>query len=300
MAINNCSACSDLREDAPGLIVNGLTSTMVTSLKNNTGLVPASGNDDCEDLNNMADCLVGNMATEVDAYEVCDWKDFMKNFIPNAWTVFKGIIAAVCGLWTTLTDLVSTVQDICKLQEANLQHPVSAFGTRPNGASSYQGGSIGQKNGVPILTPLAQSEMTTGAWPNQNVGIRYGTLKVTSCTTGKCTRFEWLAPDILGYRFNSSVTPAYGDVLWSCSKSVAQTKFGITDEQWAIREANPITWTTDFAVLGTALVAIRMAVVNGYLQIQYGGCIGANNSSLPNMTIQPPADQAERLYKFSC
>lgn len=300
MSINNCSACSSLRDDAPELFVNGLTNTMVTSLKNNTGLVPGNSNNDCDDLNDMADCLVGNMAAEVDSYEVCDWKDFMKNFIPNVWTTFKGIIAAICGLWTNLTNLQATVKDICKLQEANLQHPVSAFGTRPNGAASYQGGSIGTKNGQPILTPLAQNEMTTGAWPNQNVGIRYGTLKTTSCSTGHCTRFEWIAPDILGYRVNANVTLAYGDVLWSCTKSVAQTKFGITDEQWAIRAANPITWSTDFAVLGTALVAIRMAVVNDNLQIQYGGCIGAANSALTGNTIQPPADQAERLYKFSC
>lgn len=300
MSIINCSACSSLREDAPSLIVNGLTESNITSLKNNTGLATNNGNDDCTDLNNMADCLVGNMAAEVDAYEVCDWKDFMKEYIPNVWTVLKGIIAAICGLWTNLTALTNTVKNICALMEANLSHPVNAYGTRPNGDAKYQGGSIATKNGYPILTPLAQNEMTTGAWPNQNVGIRYGTLETISCKTGACTRFEWIAPSILGYRFNANITPAYGDVLWSCSKSVAQTKFGITDEQWAIREANPITWTTDFAVLGTALVAIRMSIANNDLQIQYAGCIGAANSALSNTTIQPPADQAERLYRFSC
>lgn len=100
MANYNCSSCEDLRQTSPDLIVNGFNSTMATSMANNTGLNPSSGHDDCTDLNNMNDCLVGNQEQEVDAYEVCDWKPFMKQFIPNVWTTLKGIISAICGLWT--------------------------------------------------------------------------------------------------------------------------------------------------------------------------------------------------------
>lgn len=99
MANTNCSACDELRQIDPNLIVNGFGDTECASLQNNTGLSPSSGNDDCEDLNNLNDCLVGNMATEVDAYDVCDWKTFIKKFIPNVWTTLKGIICAICGLW---------------------------------------------------------------------------------------------------------------------------------------------------------------------------------------------------------
>lgn len=99
MANTNCSACDELRQVAPNLIVNGLGDTECASLQNNTGLTPSSGNDDCEDLHNLNDCLVGNMASEVDAYDVCDWKTFMKKFIPNIWTTLKAIICAICGLW---------------------------------------------------------------------------------------------------------------------------------------------------------------------------------------------------------
>lgn len=105
MANTNCSACDDLRQVDPNLLINGLGDTECASLQNNTGLVPTSGNDDCEDLHNLNDCLVGNMATEVDAYDVCDWKTFMKKFIPNVWTTLKGIICAICGLWTNITNL---------------------------------------------------------------------------------------------------------------------------------------------------------------------------------------------------
>lgn len=96
----DCSACEQLREDAPNFVVNGLGSTEETSLMNNTGLNPSSGNDDCEDLNAMNDCLVKNMETEIDSYNVCSWKDYMKALVGNLWTVNKGIISAICGLWT--------------------------------------------------------------------------------------------------------------------------------------------------------------------------------------------------------
>ena len=99
MANLNCAACEELRQDAPGLIVNGFDDEMCTSLKNNTGLNPSSGNDNFTDLSNMADCLVGNMAEEVDLYEVCDWKDFMKKFIPNLWSTLKAMICSQAGLW---------------------------------------------------------------------------------------------------------------------------------------------------------------------------------------------------------
>ena len=100
MANFNCEACDSLREVSPELLVNGFTDTMCNSLRNNTGLVPSSGHEDEEDLHNLNDCLVGNMATEVDAYDVCDWKTFMKKFIPNLWTTLKAIICAISGLWT--------------------------------------------------------------------------------------------------------------------------------------------------------------------------------------------------------
>lgn len=97
MANKSCSACDELRNDAPNFVINGLTDTECTSLKNNTGLSPSNSNDNCTDLNNMNDCLVGNMADTVDAYGLCDWRTFMKKLIPNIWTVAKSIICAICG-----------------------------------------------------------------------------------------------------------------------------------------------------------------------------------------------------------
>lgn len=110
MAVSkNCSACNKLQEDAPGFVLNGVTSTHCTNLKNNKGFNSGSGNNDCTDLNNANDCLIGNMADEIDAYGVCEWKTFTKNFIENLWNVLKAIICAICGLWTNIDNLWTKV-----------------------------------------------------------------------------------------------------------------------------------------------------------------------------------------------
>ena len=109
MANHNCQACDDLKSTAPSLIVNGMGDAECASLQNDTGLNPSSGNNDCTDLNNLNDCLVGNMEQEVDAYDVCEWKPFIKRFIPNLWTTLKGIICAICGIWTNIHNLWNTV-----------------------------------------------------------------------------------------------------------------------------------------------------------------------------------------------
>lgn len=105
MSLINCSSCEDLRKDAPHFMANGLTKTECNSLKNNTGLSTTNDNDSCTDLDNMNDCLVGNMAAEIESYQVCDWKKFTKSLVNNVWTVLKGITCTICGLWKTTENL---------------------------------------------------------------------------------------------------------------------------------------------------------------------------------------------------
>lgn len=98
----NCNACEELRTDAPDFVQNGVTDKVCASLKNDTGFSPTSGNNDCTDLDNANDCLVGNMADEIEAYDVCDWKKYMRKFVPNIFNVIKGIICSICGIWTNV------------------------------------------------------------------------------------------------------------------------------------------------------------------------------------------------------
>ena len=94
-----CSSCSDLQQNSPEFVVNGVTDDVCISLQNDTGFNPGSDNDDCTDLNNANDCLIGNMEDEVASYQSCDWKEFMPTFIHNLWTVTKSVICSICGLW---------------------------------------------------------------------------------------------------------------------------------------------------------------------------------------------------------
>lgn len=105
MAEVNCAACEDLRNNVPELIVNGLSDDMCTSLQNDTGLKPSVGHNDCTDLENLNDCLVGNLETEVEKYDVCDWRDFTKELIGNLWTVSKAMVCSICGIWTNIHNL---------------------------------------------------------------------------------------------------------------------------------------------------------------------------------------------------
>ena len=110
MASMNCSACNEIRENAPSVVVNGMGETECNYLKNNTGLSGAS--DDCTDLENLNDCLIGNMEEEIEAYEICDWKTYTKMFVGNVWNVLKAIICSICGLWTRVEKLECEIGSI--------------------------------------------------------------------------------------------------------------------------------------------------------------------------------------------
>ena len=103
----DCSACSDLRNNASEFTQRGVTKTVCNSLKNNTGFNPSLStlHDNCEDLDTANDCLIGMMEAELDSYDVCDWKTFMKKFIPNLHQMIKAEICSECGQWTNLDKL---------------------------------------------------------------------------------------------------------------------------------------------------------------------------------------------------
>ena len=102
-----CDACSNLQTNAPNFVINGIGDTECTNLANNMGI--GGNSDDCTDLHDANDCLIGFMDDEVDAYSTCDWKEFMKKFIPNVWTVFKAVICSICGVWCKLEAMNSGI-----------------------------------------------------------------------------------------------------------------------------------------------------------------------------------------------
>lgn len=101
MSTINCEACSELRENAPDFVQNGVTTAICNSLANDTGLNPnlASLHTDAEDLHNVNDCLIGSMDSAIEAYDVCDWKEYMHKFVPNLYEFNKAMICSLRGSW---------------------------------------------------------------------------------------------------------------------------------------------------------------------------------------------------------
>ncbi len=177
MSQQSCSACNDLREYAPEFVVNGVTDNVCESLQANTGLNPnlETKHKDCEDLHDVNDCLVGNMDDEVEEFEVCDWKDFMHQFIPNLYETLKAMICAICGLWKAVTissyvgvlQLHRTSQGLWNLDPSYSDgesgyHSVNPpfqtatlTGTLPSGvlaaASDYKSVKVNNTTGIPLL-----------------------------------------------------------------------------------------------------------------------------------------------------
>ena len=104
MSYIDCESCSELRENAPDFVNNGVTSEICTSLKADTGLNPNLSplHNDGEDLHTANDCLIGRMDAEIEKYDVCDWKEYMHQFIPNLYELLKAIICAIQGIWTNI------------------------------------------------------------------------------------------------------------------------------------------------------------------------------------------------------
>jgi len=111
MSVIACDACNNLREYAPNFVQNGTNEEVCTSLMNNTGLNPGLTvlHNNCDDLHDVNDCLIGRMTDELEAYDVCDWKDYEKKHNSNLYELLKAIICSDCGQWSKLSALCSSI-----------------------------------------------------------------------------------------------------------------------------------------------------------------------------------------------
>lgn len=302
MANINCEACSSLRETAPELAVYGLTDDMVTSLQNNTGLNPSDSNDDCDDLNNMNDCLVGNLEGELPAYEVCDWKDFMKKFIPNLWTTLKGIIAAICGLWANVSSLTDRQSDMCKLLDQVASPSLLPYGILPLAVTdTAKARRCGTATSHVVKRP-DDGTLNPYTKDGQNIGIAYASMTITGCTSGKREMLEWIAPSHYYYKLVSGVQS--GDILWKISKSEAQSVIGISDYLWDVFVKSSWTWHESALTPSKQLAWMKITVgENGLASDELGvifmGCTAPNNAISADNEIASFNNASAKLYRHT-
>lgn len=306
MSQQSCTACNDLREYAPDFVLNGVTDDICESLATNTGLNDnlSPKHEDCDDLHDINDCLIGNMDDEVESFEVCDWKDFMHQYIPNNYETLKAMICSMCGQW-------ERIEDMCALINGIQTPPVKGYGTRPNTHVDRRCGTIPNKNGSPILIKMTNpfapgTEQYESFNDVQNAGIYYGKREMTACdSSGKCKRYEWIMPNI--YNYQLSANAEIGDVLWYVSKSALQSVSGFSDYLWHRFEISTYTWSEIPVTSGAkkGKYAHFEATVNpGGLGANYFGIV-FTGSSYPNEEFGYDATVANQtngyvLYPSNC
>lgn len=134
----NCQACIDIKDKYPVLADKGITSTHCTNLKNDEGVKAGDGKNDCDDLNLMNDCFIGNMEEEIKIADYCGWRDLMTKFANNLYNMIKAMICAICGLWTNVHNLWAEINRIWSAINAlttrvdNLETQVGDLRTRVN------------------------------------------------------------------------------------------------------------------------------------------------------------------------
>lgn len=218
MSVINCDSCANLREYAPSFVQNGTTDVIAASLKNNTGLNPALTvtHDNCDDLNDANDCLIGRMADEVEAYDVCDWKEFMGKFLPNQYELMKAIIANDCGMW-------SHIYGACQLAKQLLNPTLVWQGVwSPDYLALHPEaknfGHLVLSEGSPVVFPSEWDGTERGKIGySPCFGLYIGVSNVTDCETGaKRTLLRW-APLMYQYFTNNGFS--YPQDVWYATRS---------------------------------------------------------------------------------
>lgn len=205
MADKFCEACITLQDDAPDFVQNGVTSGIATRLKNDQGFSSKSSVDtDCEALNLANDCLVGFMEDETESYDVCDWKTWSARFAGNVHKVFSASIAAICGLWSKVHNLLSRV--------AALEGAQSNVCDVLNGVTDLVVGEPQRHVMTTLSNQIGYRENTTGTFY-----VMAEKKNVTICD--ETVRLQGLSAIYDGPEIFFKTTPQYGMVLARISRT---------------------------------------------------------------------------------
>lgn len=144
-----CSACYSLKATSSNFIQKGVTDTICANLKANQGF-ENKGHNNCTDMHDMNDCLLGGLLEKIDTYDVCEIKEAIKDLEKNLISIMDVMICSDCGQWEEIEKLWAEIQKIWNAIRA-LQNKVGGIE-----------GSVGDMYSAveKILTNLKNS----GAW----------------------------------------------------------------------------------------------------------------------------------------
>ena len=113
--MNTCSACNRLKENTPNFVVNGLTDDDCNSLNRNNGLAhqqlrPTLNN--CETLQDLVDCLIGQHADRIAGYNLCDIKDWLAGLSANLHQLMSAWVCNECGQWREIDEINNRLDEV--------------------------------------------------------------------------------------------------------------------------------------------------------------------------------------------
>lgn len=114
MAVTNkdiCKTCEDLQQHSPDFVANGVTDEMCSNLESNTGLMN-NGRENCTDLHNANDCLIGGIAEKATSYNPCDPNKMIEDLAKNTMHVIDMLICSDCGQWNEIKKIWDEIQKI--------------------------------------------------------------------------------------------------------------------------------------------------------------------------------------------
>lgn len=294
-----CESCTDLRNYAPEFVQGGVTSNVAASLKNNTGLTAslAVTHKNCEDLQDVNDCLIGRKIQEIEQLDVCDWKNYMSGFGQNLYETLKAIIMSDCGEWTNIENLRQRITEVCALIDRILRPGTSPYGVLPTEFGtlhpSHKGGRL-EPVGNPLLE-LYNSPTEESVYKNACVGLKLAFQRNVGCAN--LGNLMWYMPELQSHRFTR--TPSDDDALWSVSRAEAAA-WGVPDNFWATYTNDTWKWLTlwQHASGGDSLGYVRLKVNSetNRLELRFSGVLGGG--SVVAGTIPRTFSYTERVTGF--
>lgn len=106
-----CKTCKDLQVYSPDFVLKGVTDQMCENLKANTGLMN-KGRENCTDLHNANDCLIGGIAEKAISYNSCNPNKMIEDLAKNTMHVIDMLICSDCGQWNEIKKIWDEIQKI--------------------------------------------------------------------------------------------------------------------------------------------------------------------------------------------
>lgn len=109
MAEKYCVPCNKLKNESSEFFTNGVTDSVCQSLRQDKGFNPLSGHNDCEDLSDANNCTILSLIEQLPAYDVCEWKEFMEQYLANQYNMNEAFICVLCGILAKIKNIDSLV-----------------------------------------------------------------------------------------------------------------------------------------------------------------------------------------------